>query len=458
MEFPRRLRLLHWEAYPSKSLSPTFHPEYPVELNMRESQFEYLWQGTQPLKNLKKMDLQGSFNLKQLPDLSNATNLETLELSKCINLQIIPDHMNLASLERMCMYGCWRLRNIPVMSTNITELYITETAVEDVPPSVRLCSRLTTLNLSRSGKLKGLTQLPKSVTYLDVRYSNIERIPDCIKDLHRLQFLFLSGCRKLTSLPELPGSLRFLMAEDCESLETVFCPLNTANAYLSFINCFNLDQQARRTIIQHSCFLGETLLPGRQVPAEFDHRAKGNSLTIRYNGNNPPFAFSKFKVCVVISPQQQVTEYGLLHQLLCRHTARGDLYPVEYLISIFDLPKFKTEHLFIFIIHSHLPFLDPSEVSREIVFEFSSNSHHFDIIECGVQNLTDEWSYESGFYQMFEEDMEFESSEASEDDTEYGDPTNGVICYSKEDENLECENTQIVGVGSSSSASIYPIL
>lgn len=47
MEFPRRLRLLHWEAYPRKSLPPTFHPEYLVELNMRESQFEYLWQGTQ---------------------------------------------------------------------------------------------------------------------------------------------------------------------------------------------------------------------------------------------------------------------------------------------------------------------------------------------------------------------------------------------------------------------------
>ncbi|ESQ46669.1 hypothetical protein EUTSA_v10000695mg, partial [Eutrema salsugineum] len=47
MEFPRRLRLLHWEEYPSKSPPLTFHPEYLVEMNMKHSKLEYLWQGTQ---------------------------------------------------------------------------------------------------------------------------------------------------------------------------------------------------------------------------------------------------------------------------------------------------------------------------------------------------------------------------------------------------------------------------
>lgn len=46
MEFPPRLRLLHWDAYPSKSLPPKFYPEHLVELNMQESQLEKLWQGT----------------------------------------------------------------------------------------------------------------------------------------------------------------------------------------------------------------------------------------------------------------------------------------------------------------------------------------------------------------------------------------------------------------------------
>ncbi|KAG7584709.1 NB-ARC, partial [Arabidopsis thaliana x Arabidopsis arenosa] len=445
MEFPRRLRLLHWEAYPRKSLPPTFHPEYLVELNMRESQFEYLWQGTQPLKNLKKMDLLGSSNLKELPDLSNATNLEILELAKCINLQIIPAHMNLVSLVRVSMLGCFRLRDIPVMSANIEELHITETAVEDEPPSIKLCSRLRVLNLSRSVKLKGLTHLPKSVTYLDVRYSSIEKIPDCIKALHQLQFLMISSCRRLTSLPELPGSLRFLFADDCESLATVFCPLNTLNARLNFTNCFKLDQQARRAIIQQSFSPGlVTLLPGRQVPAEFDHSAKGNSLTIPSNGNNPLYALTIFKVCVVISPHQQ--ESGLRHSnlLLCRHIAKGDLYPAENSIFVRSVTKLRREHLCIFIIHHRSPFIDPSDVNREIVFEFSSELQDFDIIECGVQILSDEWDYEIGLYQddiefasseddiefsSSEDDIEYESSEASEDVIEHGD-------Y-KEDEFLE---------------------
>ncbi|CAL9237532.1 unnamed protein product [Arabidopsis halleri] len=75
IEFPRRLRLLHWEAYPSKSLSPTFQPQYLVELYMTSSQVEKLWEGTQPLTHLKKMNLFASRHLKELPDLSNATNL-----------------------------------------------------------------------------------------------------------------------------------------------------------------------------------------------------------------------------------------------------------------------------------------------------------------------------------------------------------------------------------------------
>lgn len=47
MEFPRRLRLLHWDAYPSRSLPPTFRSEYLVELDMKSSHLEKLWEGTQ---------------------------------------------------------------------------------------------------------------------------------------------------------------------------------------------------------------------------------------------------------------------------------------------------------------------------------------------------------------------------------------------------------------------------
>lgn len=47
MEFPRRLRLLQWTSYPNKCLPSTFYPENLVNLCMRYSKLEYLWQGIQ---------------------------------------------------------------------------------------------------------------------------------------------------------------------------------------------------------------------------------------------------------------------------------------------------------------------------------------------------------------------------------------------------------------------------
>ncbi|CAL9237535.1 unnamed protein product, partial [Arabidopsis halleri] len=456
MEFPCRLRLLDWEAYPSKSLPLTFHFEHLIELKMQGSQLEYLWQGTQPLKNLKKMDLLESKNLKEIPDLTNATNLEDLNLngceslveipsscshlhklqelsmSKCINLQVIPVQMNLTSLKYVNMRGCSRLRNIPVMSTNIKNLYISETAVEDVPPSIRLCSSLEYLDISGKGKLKEITHLPTSVTHLELSNSDIKRIPGSIQALHLLQTLNISGCRRLASLPKLPGSLKSLVADNCESLETVFHPLNTPNARLNFTNCFKLGQQARRAIIQQSFFPGTAFLPGREVPAEFDHRGKGNSLTIRPDGN----PYIGFVVCVVISHNQQITES--FSGLLCRRiVAQDDGYPVEVLVYVGDVSKCRTEHLFIF--DSRFIEFYPSEDRREIVYELSSKSRDFNIIECGAKIFTDEsikQSCESGLDEVLEVDIELEPSEVFGDDTEYGEPTNEVLCNSKEDENL----------------------
>lgn len=47
MEFPPRLKLLHWEVYPRKCLPRTFCPEHLVELHLTDTQLEQLWEGTQ---------------------------------------------------------------------------------------------------------------------------------------------------------------------------------------------------------------------------------------------------------------------------------------------------------------------------------------------------------------------------------------------------------------------------
>ncbi|KAG7548833.1 P-loop containing nucleoside triphosphate hydrolase [Arabidopsis suecica] len=45
MEFPSRLRYLHWSSYLGTSLLPTFRSEFLIELNMPSSKLEKLWGG-----------------------------------------------------------------------------------------------------------------------------------------------------------------------------------------------------------------------------------------------------------------------------------------------------------------------------------------------------------------------------------------------------------------------------
>lgn len=297
----------------------------------------------------------------------------------CSNLQVLPSTLNLASLKVVNMAGCSRLRKFPDFSTNISSLKLSNTLVEQVPASIQHWTPLRFLDLSYNGKLKTIKNVPESVSHLNLSYSGIEKVSDCTKTLHGLRHFNLSGCRKLESLPELPPQLMFLSANDCESLESVSCPFYTPNAQLNFTNCFKLGEQARRAIIQQSFLDGWALLPGREVPEEFDHhRARGSSLTLPYS------ASSKFKICLVVAPNHEIRDYRV-SQLLCRRRigkCELDLSSVK----VYRIPRFGTEHLFVF----HSGCIEEDKSSSEIVFEFSSKLHDFEIVECGVQILTDQ--------------------------------------------------------------------
>ncbi|EOA34889.1 hypothetical protein CARUB_v10022473mg, partial [Capsella rubella] len=348
---------------------------------------EKLWEGTQPLANLKELMLFGSSHFKKLPDLTQATNLERLDLSFCTalvklppsianlrklvelkmscceSLEVIPTLINLASIKWFNIYKCTRLRSFPSFPTNITNLDIVDTRVEELSASLSHCSHLTTLSIRGGKNLKTFsTHLPKSVI-----------------ELH----LCNNGCKRLSSLPEIPGSLKWLMAEDCESLESVHLPLKTSNIRLYFTNCFKLGQQARRAIIQQS-FVGRyVVLPGREVPEAYDHRSRGSSLTI------PHTTFNRFKVCIVISPNYSHQGTKLENsKLLCRCTVIGNSRKsAAKTFRPKTVSGFQAEHLFICLIS--LPSIDPSEISRKIELHFSSKDRDFDIIECGIQILAD---------------------------------------------------------------------
>lgn len=350
------------------------------------------------------MVLRRSYRLKELPDLSNATNIEKLNLSfceslveipssvselqklqtlnvySCAKLEVVPTLINLASLEHVDMLGCSQLRSLPEISTHVSRIRIDDTLVEEVPASFMRCTRLQTLFIGGSGNFKTLTHLPEC-EILNLCFMGIEKIPDCIKDLHGLLYLYVGGCSKLKCLPQLPVSLRHLNACDCESLESVSCTSfdpSILDLNLNFINCLKLNQQTRGEIIQLTS--GERILPGREVPAEFCHQATGHFLTIRRDGDNPFSESLRFKACIVISPRRS-TE-GTPIALSCTLIGKNGGFAKKnwkYLCLPDKSPGLQSEHLCLFYQERCI------ELSSEILFEFSCTpSEDYEIVKCGV--------------------------------------------------------------------------
>ncbi|KAL0693916.1 hypothetical protein Bca4012_061096 [Brassica carinata] len=414
MVFPRGLRLLHWEACPSKSLPLGFCLENLVELHMPHSHLEKLWEGTQPLTNLKKMNLSWSSKLKELPDLSNAASFERLELFRCeslveihssignlqsidflqmgccTKLQVVPALFNLAPHAYVSVEGCSQLRNIPDFSRNIRAVVIADTMIKELPRSV-----------SRWSALYALTIYGHS--------ANIDRIPDCIKELHGLVSLWVYGCSKIASVPELPASIKRFTAECCESLKTVSLPFDSE--FICDINkCFKLGRDSRR-VIKKSL---RACLPGSSIPSEFDHQAEGNSLTIRSD-------FSEYRFCAVVFPKQQIEES--FPELFCRICVNKGC-PTDHNMRM---------HLrSIHVVHLCFSYADLLEVhgwleqENEITFEFIT-CQGLEIIECGVQIMTEESKRSRR--------IEFDEASKACQDSQDGELMDRLICYPKEKNN-----------------------
>ncbi|CAA7030744.1 unnamed protein product [Microthlaspi erraticum] len=434
IEYLPRLRLLQWKFYPRERLPPTCQPECLVELHMPYSKLEKLWDGVQPLPNLKEMDLSYSFKLKEIPNLSEATNLEKLTLMSCTslvelpssirdlhkqkelwmtsckNLRVIPKNINLASLERVEMNGCSQLRTFPDFSSNTKYLDVRDTKINDVPASVvgrRSC--LDELFLGNRS-LTRLTHVPESVRLLYLRNSDIKKIPDCVIGLPGLEILKVQNCRKLVSLQGLPLSLVLLDATECGSLKSVCFSFYEPRAYITpnnckcvrlekdairvsspfynprreftFLNCLSLSEEARKVIIRRWDYMC-VLLPGKKIPAEFTHRATGNSLFISQGKFSAP---STFTACLLLSPAKRVRWNP---QIFCRLISNGVLISELLYHSTRSYNDLLTEHLLVFsgaLFKEHIC-LEEDATTSEIQFEFICAGNDDTIIKCGVQIL-----------------------------------------------------------------------
>ncbi|CAG7882112.1 unnamed protein product, partial [Brassica rapa] len=275
---PHELRLLRWLRYPMRCLPSKFRPEKLVKFEMVNSKLEKLWEGIVSLTCLKEMNMWGSKNLIEMPDLSKATNLETLNLgdcyslvklpssiphpnklttlslSNCRNLETIPTGISLKSLKNLNTKGCSRMRTFPQISSTMEDVYIGATSIEEIPSNLSLCFEdLDTFKMHSLKKLSErvqssaeydfvylvqlLTLLPfmsPSLNYLDLSDNpGLVELPSSFKNLHNLSILKISNCVNLETLPTgiNLGSLDSLDLSGCSRLRT-FPDISTNIKYL----------------------------------------------------------------------------------------------------------------------------------------------------------------------------------------------------------------------------------
>ncbi|XP_010481839.1 PREDICTED: disease resistance protein TAO1-like [Camelina sativa] len=221
LSLPPRLRLLHWEM---KCMQTQLSANFLVEINMRESKLEKLWQGDPMLKCLKKINLCASVNLKELPDLSKATNLERIELTRCrslaalpssfgklqklnylhlgecINLESFPANLALMSLSFLNICECSKLKDFPEISSKIVCLSASFTTIREVPLSVQHWNRLKRLTMICCETVTTFPLLPATVSKLYLDYSRITEIPSWIKNLYGLKILSMTYCEQLQDI------------------------------------------------------------------------------------------------------------------------------------------------------------------------------------------------------------------------------------------------------------------
>ncbi|TXG50360.1 hypothetical protein EZV62_022884 [Acer yangbiense] len=289
---PDQLRYLCWSGYPLESLPLKFNPVHLVELEMPKSKVQQLWKDTKFLGKLRRIDLRECRQLTEVPDLSQAENLESMQLgwcssltkfpkissnvnqlclhgtaiekvpysaikrlSKIVSLDIsyntrlrnLPSMRHLASLETLVLKGCSKITKFPDVSGAITYLYLSGTAIEEVPYSAIKCLRkIVLLDISSNTKLRNLPNMSHLTFLKTLRLygcSNITEFPDISGQITSL-CLSETGIEEVPSFVERLTNLHTLTLKHCKRLKKVssgIFQLKLGGGYLDLSGCSKLE-------------------------------------------------------------------------------------------------------------------------------------------------------------------------------------------------------------------------
>ncbi|XP_006282387.2 probable disease resistance protein RPP1 isoform X3 [Capsella rubella] len=290
----RNLRLLQWWYFPMTCLPPIFNSEFLVEIELKYSKLEKLWEGIKPLPNLKWMDLSSSQNLKELPDLSTATNLFELDLRDCSSLVKLPSTIGYTkNLQKLNLRGCSSLVKLPSTigyTKNLQILNLGEcSSLISLPSFIGTSTNLQILNL---GGCSSLVDLPSFVgNFINLRTLNLSRLsslvelPSFVGNAMNLESLDLSDCSSLVKLPFSIGNLQklqYLFLTGCSKLEFLPTYINLESLYeLDLRNCLLL-----KLFPEISTSLGTLKIAGtaiEEVPSSIKSWSRLTDLSMTYS-------------------------------------------------------------------------------------------------------------------------------------------------------------------------------
>nr|AAS01763.1 TIR-NBS-LRR [Arabidopsis thaliana] len=283
------------------NLSQTNIEEFPSNLHLKnlvkfsiskEESDVKQWEGEKPLTPFLAMMLSPtltSLHLENLPSLvelpssfQNLNQLKRLFIVRCINLETLPTGINLQSLDSLSFKGCSRLRSFPEISTNISVLYLDETAIEDVPWWIEKFSNLTELSMHSCSRLK----------WVFLHMSKLKHLKEAL----------FPNCGKLTRV-ELSGYPSGMEVMKADNIDTASSSL--PKVVLSFLDCFNLDPE---TVLHHqeSIIFNYMLFTGKEeVPSYFTYRTTGSSsLTIPLLHVHLSQPFFRFRIGALVKNKE----------------------------------------------------------------------------------------------------------------------------------------------------------
>ncbi|XP_057989241.1 disease resistance protein RPV1 [Hevea brasiliensis] len=414
-EFPsQELRCLYWHYYPLTSLPSNFCPKNLVVLDLQRSNLIELWNGDQPLGNLKIIRLSDSKDLIRIPDLSStAPNLELLDLSECESLVEIPSSFqNLSKLTELNLFRCYNVRYCPEIPCNIGTVLLSESGIEHLPSSIEHLTQLFRLSLHQCTRL---VSIPNSIGELKCLKefalngcSNLTSLPESMKQLSKLKWLDLRGCKRLKCLPELPSCLEVLDASECTSLESastsfLFIEHEDENEEadesededhfkdckrLFFGKCVNLDKKVMEDVFEAHMLHQEVSLymAGGEVPERMRYKnRRGSWLSFRLDLRH----LIAFSFCAVISTSNY---FDLWTPMKCRvdfidesgHTRSQNFifYKSKDQQYMF---KYPSEHVLLWFSYHSFIYVN-KECFVEASLHFSTDDDE-GIIKCGVHPI-----------------------------------------------------------------------